>query len=66
MRDLRACAGRGLLGELPAGRRVELRDGRRERVDGAGDDPVLRATAIALARALGQEVEKAKAKVDRR
>jgi phospholipid/cholesterol/gamma-HCH transport system substrate-binding protein len=29
-------------------------------VDAAGDDPVLRATAIALARALGQEVEKAK------
>jgi phospholipid/cholesterol/gamma-HCH transport system substrate-binding protein len=29
-------------------------------VDATGDDPVLRATAIALARALGQEVEKAK------
>jgi ABC-type transporter Mla subunit MlaD len=29
-------------------------------VDAAGDDPVLRATAIALARALGQEVEKVK------
>jgi ABC-type transporter Mla subunit MlaD len=29
-------------------------------IDAAGDDPVLRATAIALARALGQEVEKAK------
>jgi phospholipid/cholesterol/gamma-HCH transport system substrate-binding protein len=29
-------------------------------VDAAGDDPVLRKTAIALARALGQEVEKAK------
>jgi phospholipid/cholesterol/gamma-HCH transport system substrate-binding protein len=28
--------------------------------DAAGDDPVLRRTAIALARALGQEVEKAK------
>jgi ABC-type transporter Mla subunit MlaD len=32
-------------------------------VDAAGDDPVLRATAIALARALGQEVEKAKQEV---
>jgi ABC-type transporter Mla subunit MlaD len=32
-------------------------------VDAAGDDPVLRATAIALARALGQEVEKAKREV---
>ena len=32
-------------------------------VDAAGDDPVLRATAIALARALGQEVEKAKKEV---
>src|SRR4051812_25619326 len=29
-------------------------------IDATGDDPVLRATAIALARALGQEVEKAK------
>ena len=29
-------------------------------IDAAGDDPVLRATAIALARALGQEIEKAK------
>src|SRR3954468_16897674 len=29
-------------------------------VDATGDDPVLRATAIALARALGQEVHKAK------
>jgi phospholipid/cholesterol/gamma-HCH transport system substrate-binding protein len=32
-------------------------------VDATGDDPVLRATAIALARALGQEVEKAKKEV---
>ena len=32
-------------------------------IDAAGDDPVLRATAIALARALGQEVEKAKKEV---
>jgi ABC-type transporter Mla subunit MlaD len=32
-------------------------------IDAAGDDPVLRATAIALARALGQEVEKAKQEV---
>ncbi|MDA0162805.1 MlaD family protein [Solirubrobacter ginsenosidimutans] len=32
-------------------------------VDAVGDDPVLRATAIALARALGQEVEKAKKEV---
>jgi phospholipid/cholesterol/gamma-HCH transport system substrate-binding protein len=32
-------------------------------VDATGDDPVLRATAIALARALGQEVEKAKQQV---
>ena len=29
-------------------------------IDATGDDPVLRATAIALARALGQEIEKAK------
>ncbi|WP_028064789.1 MlaD family protein [Solirubrobacter soli] len=29
-------------------------------IDAAGDDPVLRATAIALARALGQEIDKAK------
>jgi hypothetical protein len=29
-------------------------------IDATGDDPVLRATAIALARALGQEVEKVK------
>jgi phospholipid/cholesterol/gamma-HCH transport system substrate-binding protein len=32
-------------------------------IDATGDDPVLRATAIALARALGQEVEKAKREV---
>ena len=32
-------------------------------IDATGDDPVLRATAIALARALGQEVEKAKQEV---
>jgi phospholipid/cholesterol/gamma-HCH transport system substrate-binding protein len=32
-------------------------------IDATGDDPVLRATAIALARALGQEVEKAKKEV---
>jgi phospholipid/cholesterol/gamma-HCH transport system substrate-binding protein len=29
-------------------------------IDAAGDDPVLRATALALAKALGQEVEKAR------
>ena len=29
-------------------------------IDAAGDDPVLRATAIALAKALGQEIEKAR------
>ena len=49
----------GLLGELPAlGARPPRREGERERVDAAGDDPVLRATAIALARALGQQVER--------
>ncbi|MBE2318220.1 MCE family protein [Solirubrobacter sp. CPCC 204708] len=34
-------------------------------VDGVGEDPVLRATAIAIARALGQQVEQEKAKIDR-
>ena len=33
-------------------------------VDGVGEDPLLRATAIAIARALGQQVEEEKAKID--
>jgi hypothetical protein len=33
-------------------------------VDAIGEDPVLRATAIAIARALGQQVEQEKAKLD--
>ena len=55
-------AGRGLLGEVPGHDGLGVRRGRRETsaIDAAGDDPVLRATAIALAQALGQEVEKAR------
>lgn len=34
-------------------------------VDAVGEDPVLRATAIAIARALGQQVEEEKARIDR-
>jgi phospholipid/cholesterol/gamma-HCH transport system substrate-binding protein len=33
-------------------------------VEGVGEDPVLRATAIAIARALGQKVEEQKGKID--
>ena len=38
------------------------RSGETSAVDAAGDDPRLRATAIALAQALGQEVEKARSR----
>jgi phospholipid/cholesterol/gamma-HCH transport system substrate-binding protein len=33
-------------------------------VEGVGEDPVLRATALAIARALGQQVEEGKGKID--
>ena len=51
----------GLLGEVPGGReRVLAGSARRPRSRRRASDPVLRATAIALAQALGQEVEKAR------
>ena len=62
MHDLRRRAGRGLLGEVP-GRHASASSsgsGETSAINAAGDDPVLRATAIALAKALGQEVEKAR------
>ena len=64
VRDLRAGAGRRAARRSSRSRDASASSARRPRPPTrstpTGDDPVLRATAIALARALGQEIEKAK------
>ena len=62
MRDLRIdAASRAARRSSPTRRRsTSAATATASAVEAAGDDPVLRATALALARALGQEVEKVK------